>query len=257
MKLSGYVLTFNSEKHLRRVLEPLRRVADELIVLDSGSSDATLDIARQCGAAVYCRAFDDFIRQRDHAVSLCRYDWILYLDSDEILDESLVETLLDRKHRGLGADGHDAYAMRRDWYVLGRYVHNVYPVKYPDYVIRLYRKDVGRFDATTPVHEKLGGYRSLGRLEPGAIRHLTFETREEFERKLAFYPQLSVQTLLRRGRARRVSRAGAVLHAWGAFLKAWLLHRGWRDGWVGVLCARYAYRYTLAKYLGLRRAQDG
>lgn len=233
-------------------MAPLTLVADEIIVLDSGSTDDTRAIAQRNGASVHYRQFDDFIQQRSHAVGLCQYDWILYVDSDEIIDEGLAQTLMALKQPGLGADGHDAYAMRRDWYVLGRYVHNVYPVKYPDYVIRLYRRDRASFDETTPVHEKLGGYQSLCQLESGAIQHLSFETKAEFERKLAFYPRLSAQTLRRRGKGRPVSRLNAVLHGWAAFLKGYLLHRGWRDGRVGLTCAHYAYRYTLAKYLALK-----
>ncbi|HET9679064.1 MAG TPA: glycosyltransferase family 2 protein [Gammaproteobacteria bacterium] len=248
MQLSAYVLTCNSEKHLGRVLSQLSRVADDLVVLDSGSTDTTLEIAKQHAAKIHFRSFDDFIQQREFAASQCQYDWILFIDSDEVIDDHLVNSINQLKAYDFEQSHNDAYVLRRDWYVLGQPVHSIYPIKSPDFRVRLYHRARGHFDPRLPVHEKLIGFNHVGRVESGAIHHYTFETKEEFDRKLTRYHSLAVETMQRRGK--RSGPIKAQVHAVAAFLKSWLSYQGWRDGRVGIVCARYAYRYTLAKYLG-------
>lgn len=254
MLLSAYVLTFNSAKHLDKVLGQLGKIADDLVVLDSGSTDATLDIARRHTQKIHYRQFDDFIQQREFAAGLCRHDWILFVDSDEIIDDALITAIRELKAKDFDEQQYDAYVLRRDWYVLGQPVHSIYPIKSPDFRIRLYHKAHGHFDARLPVHEKLIGFSAVGKVMSGAIHHHTFETEAEFDRKLEHYLELAVLTMQRRGK--RSGPVKARLHAMAAFLKSWLIYQGWRDGKVGIICARYAYRYTLAKYLGLLRSKQ-
>lgn len=245
--LSAYVLTHDSEKHLGEVLARLARVADDIVVLDSGSADATLEIARTHGAVIHHRVFDDFIRQREHAASLCRYEWVLFVDSDEYLDDELVNAINVLKAAGF--NDNDAFILRREWYVLGRRVRGIYPVKCPDFRIRLYRKGRGRFDQACPVHEKLTGFEAVGEISSGALHHHTFETHEEFDRKLACYIDLAITGMILRKKQTGAIRAR--IHAAAAFLKWFVVFQCWRDGRIGWTCSRYAYRYTLAKYLGL------
>lgn len=248
--LSSYILTRNSERHLEAVLRQIERLADDIVLLDSGSTDATLEIAARYPVRIFHREFDDFIRQREYAASLCAHDWILFVDSDEIPDDPLVEELLAMKKAGLGSDGRDSYRIRRDWYVLGQPVHSIYPIKSPDFRIRLYDRQ-GHFDSNNPVHEKLIGLRSTGEVKRGSLHHHTFEDPGEFERKLRFYAPLAAEAHRRRGKASGLPRAW--LHAIAAWLKSFVSYQGWRDGRVGVICANYAFRYTLQKYLNSRR----
>ncbi|MBW3567546.1 MAG: glycosyltransferase family 2 protein [Proteobacteria bacterium] len=251
MSLSAYVLTLNSERHLDEVLSRLRRVSEDVVVLDSGSVDTTVAIAHRHGARVHHRPFDDFVRQREHAVRLCRHDWILFVDSDEYLDDALIEEINAMQAAGMERQGHDAFSIRRDWYVLGKRVHSIYPVRCPDFRVRLYRRDAGGFDAASPVHEKLVGFASVGVVTRGSIQHYTFESHEEFRRKLEIYSPLAVEAMVRRGRKAGLFRG--YVHAVAAFLKSLIIYQGWRDGRVGLVCGLYAYRYTLAKYKGLFR----
>lgn len=251
--LSAYVLTFNSERYLRQVLQRLSRVADDIVVLDSGSSDNTLAIAHECGARISHRAFDDFIQQREFAVQMCAHDWVLFVDSDEILDEELIGEINHMKAAGFDRLGHDGYRVRREWYVLGRRVHAIYPVKCPDFRVRLYNRQSGQFDKASPVHEKIVGLASVGSVARGAIHHHTFEAREDFDLKLQRYAPLAVEAMARRGKS--ASAMQVWLHAIAAFLKSFLIYQGWRDGRVGLICATYAFRYTWAKYDGLRQKQ--
>lgn len=251
--LSAYVLTFNSERYLRDVLRRLARVADDLVVVDSGSTDATLAIAHDARARVVFRKFDDFIQQREFAVQLCRHDWVLFVDSDELIDEDLIGEINRMKTSGFDSLGHDGYRIRREWYVLGKRVHSIYPVKCPDFRVRLYDRKSGHFDKASPVHEKIVGLTAVGSVSRGAIHHYTFEAREDFGIKLKRYAPLAVEAMVLRGK-----RTGAMqvwLHSIAAFMKSFVNYQGWRDGRVGVICARYAFRYTWAKYEGLRQKQ--
>ena len=249
--LSAYVLTFNSERYLRDVLRRLARVADDLVVLDSGSTDATLAIAHDARARVVFRKFDDFVQQREFAVQECAYDWVLFLDSDEIIDDELIDEINRMKAAGFDSLGYDGFRIRREWYVLGKRVHAIYPVKCPDFRVRLYDRKSGHFDKTSPVHEKIVGLTAVGNVSRGAIHHYTFEVREDFEIKLQRYIPLAVEAMARRGKS--TSAMQVWLHAIAAFLKSFLTYQGWRDGRVGVICAAYAFRYTRAKYEGLRQ----
>jgi glycosyltransferase involved in cell wall biosynthesis len=135
--LSIYVLTFNSEKYLSAILQAVAPLADDLLVVDSGSSDQTVAIATQCGARVLYRPFDDFRQQRDFAQQQCRHDHVFFLDSDEIPSPELVAHLQQLKQSGFQ---HDAYAIQRDWIVMGQQVHALYPVGCPDYPVRIIEK---------------------------------------------------------------------------------------------------------------------
>lgn len=251
--LSAYVLTFNSDVYLRDVLQQLARCAEDLVVVDSGSTDATLAIARDAGARVVFRKFDDFIQQREFAAQECAHDWVLFVDSDEIIDDELIDEINRMKAAGFDSLDYDGYRIRREWYVLGKRVHTIYPVKCPDFRVRLYNRTSGHFDMTSPVHEKIVGLRAVGNVSRGAIHHYTFEKRKDFDKKLQRYIPLAVEAMVRRGKSTSVMQVW--LHAVAAFLKSFLIYQGWRDGRVGVICAAYAFRYTQAKYIGLRLKQ--
>lgn len=245
-QLSAYVLTHDSERHLAAVLARLLEVADDIVVLDSGSTDRTLDIATRFRAAIHHRDFDDFVRQREHAVRLCQNEWVLFVDSDEIPDLDLVDALRRLKAEDFGRGRFDSFRVRREWIVLGRRVHSIYPIRSPDFPTRLYRRTRGHFAPNNVVHEKLVGLESTGMIESGALHHYTFGSEDEFHHKLDRYVPLAVEAHRRRGKP--FGRLRGYLHAMAAWLKSYFIYRGCLDGRTGMLCARYAYSYTLRKY---------
>lgn len=241
--LSIYVLTHNSEKHLAAVLAAARRMADDLLVLDSGSIDATLAIAAEHGARIAQRPFDDFREQRLHANQLCQHRHVLFMDSDEIASDALIDAICALKQRGFE---HDAYVIRRDWFVLGQRIHALFPVGCPDYPIRLIDKDKVGFGQQS-VHEQPVGYASLGRID-APMTHYTFETHAEIARKLDRYTDLAAADLHRRGKKRTGMRVKQWTSPIAAFLKWYIKSGGWRDGRVGITLALYAAAYTHRKY---------
>ncbi|MBN9234946.1 MULTISPECIES: glycosyltransferase family 2 protein [Phyllobacteriaceae] len=248
-KLSAYVLTRNSGRMLAEVLAPVYRVADEIVVLDSGSSDATLEIARVYGCRVERRAFDNFAAQRQAAQDLCSHDHVLFVDSDEVMSDALVDAVLQVKRQGF--PGH-VYAFRREWYVMGRKVRGLYPVNSPDYPIRLLDRRKSDFCNSSIVHESPSNSDDPVVLDR-PLSHFTFPTKAEFNKKLAFYSSLHADTVL--GWNKPVpSRTNAAVRAVSAFCKWYFMKRLVLDGRAGFHCARYAARYTYLKYEHARQA---
>lgn len=246
MKLSTYILTKNSEQYIEEILTQLSKCADEIVVLDSGSTDTTLDIVGRFPLAkVYYRLFDNFKDQRNYATSLCQYDSVLYIDSDEIPNETLVNTLntMKKELTDLGTCG---YGLTRYWYVMGRPVHSIYPIESPDHDIRLFdRRHVSFGTQSNLVHETLEGYTET-RLLDGALTHHTFHTRQELRDKAEQYSGLAAQDLIRR--KRKISKIKIILNPIAAYIKWYFFKCGFLDGRVGFLTGAYAYRYTKLKY---------
>jgi glycosyltransferase involved in cell wall biosynthesis len=133
MKISATVITLNEQRHIRQCLESLQGIADELIVVDSGSQDATLEIAAQFGAKTFFREWTNYAEQKNFASSLAQYEWILSLDADECLSSSLRQDILQAKQNGTQGV---AFEFPRKAFYLGRWIeHSGW---YPDRKMRLY-----------------------------------------------------------------------------------------------------------------------
>jgi glycosyltransferase involved in cell wall biosynthesis len=248
-QISCYILTHNRALHLEQVLASLADIPDELVVVDSGSTDGTQEIAARFGARVIHRAFDNFTAQRNFAVSQCRHDWVFTIDSDEVLSPELADRLRRLKSTIAAEDEVDAYAVRREWYVLGRRVHAFYPSHCPDYPVRLFRKSRAAYLEGRQVHETLRGFRKAERiLEP--LLHYSCGSVEELYGKMGLYTTLAARDLLAQGG--RPSLLALLFRPPAISLKWYLWHGGWRDGSVGAILARYVYDTVYQKYLKAR-----
>ncbi|WP_425511368.1 glycosyltransferase family 2 protein [Pararobbsia alpina] len=241
--LSIYILTHNSERHLDKVLTAVKRAADDLLVVDSGSNDATLAIAAKHGARIAHRAFDNFRAQRLFANSQCLHQTVMFLDSDEIASDALIDEVMALKVSGFS---HDAYTVRRDWVVRGRVVHALMPASCPDYPVRICHRDKTDFTEHS-VHETPVGFASIGRIESPLIHH-TFESKSEVRRKLDQYTDLAAIDLLARRKWIGVLWFKQWFSPIGAFGKWYIRNGNWRDGRVGLILALYASTYTHRKY---------
>ncbi len=248
--ISCYLLTYNSERYLRQILEALRPVADEILIVDSGSTDATATIAADYGANFIHRHIDNFRAQRQFALDQCRYTWVLNLDSDEVPTEEFVTSLVALKGKLQDADVADAYRMERRWIMFGQEVHTFYPISSPDFPVRLFRKDkVGFTQSSNFVHENPAGYDTVEVIK-GAVYHYSCDSVHELYRKLNQYTSLAAQDMYRKGK--KATRLKLIFSPVAAWIKWYLRKGGWRDGEVGKLLGRYAYDYTYQKYLKLR-----
>jgi glycosyltransferase involved in cell wall biosynthesis len=253
-KLSAYILCHNSEKYISQILEKLQIVADEILIIDSGSSDQTKEIARSFDKVKFVqKPFTDFKSQRNFAAECCKFDYVLFLDSDELPDDHFILGLQQLKSKGFRED---AYEAERHWNVLGKGVHVFYPIVSPDYPIRLYNKNIVNFDNSSLVHETPGGYKTKGRLQ-GKIAHITFENKAVLERKLQFYTDIAAEDLIRKNK--KLSPFKAYASAFSAFIKWYILKKGFLDAYTGIQLGCYAYRYSLLKYkkaLRLKNKRD-
>jgi glycosyltransferase involved in cell wall biosynthesis len=254
-ELSFYILTYNSQKYLGKILERVRSVSDEIIVLDSGSTDSTREISEEYTDKFYVRSFDNFTNQRKYALGKCSFDWVFSLDSDEIPDEKFMASVARLKEEDFGeSSGIDSYRISRIWHVMNKKVRAFYPITSPDAPIRLFRKDKVDFRSSTFVHETICGFDRTEIIWEGRVDHYTFENREEFEEKMERYTTLAAIDARKRGK--RGSVCNAFIHAVGAFLKWYIRKGGFKDGMIGLINGKYAYHYTWQKYIKLMHLAD-
>jgi glycosyltransferase involved in cell wall biosynthesis len=241
--LTAILITFNEEEDLPRALASLRDIADEVVVVDSGSTDRTREIAAQAGARVIARAWTDYSEQKNFAACQAAHDWILSIDADEKLSAELRASVATWKKSEPKAA---AYSMARRANYLGQWIR--YSGWYPDRKVRLYRRDLAHFSGT--LHESLEVTGAVGELD-GDLLHYAYRTAEEHERKVQDYTKLAAWQLYRAGRR---SWRGAMFFAppW-ALVRTYFLQQGFRDGARGWKIARMSARYAFLKYekLGL------
>jgi len=139
MKISAAIITFNEERNIARVIESLR-CCDEIVVVDSGSTDRTVELATKLGARVIESGWRGFAGQKNYASEQCENEWVLCLDADEALSEALEGEIWQIKKNGPDVD---AYTMPRMAQYLGRWI--LHSGWYPEYCVRLYRRDAARF----------------------------------------------------------------------------------------------------------------
>lgn len=256
--LSCYVLTYNSERRLREVLASVSGVVDDLVVLDSGSTDATEAIAREFGARFLYRKFDNFVYQKNHAAQLCRHDWVFELDSDEVVSAALAERIAELKANAFdSAAGIEAFGIRREWFLLGKRVHCVYPSRSPDAPVRIFRKDrvhqATDFSANSRVHHHAVGFSRSRRIDE-PLYHYTCDTVEQLYGKLNQYSTLTAADVLSKGGTS--SSFKIIVYPWLIWCLYYFAYGGWLDGIVGVIHGRYVRDSVYQKYLKAKYDAD-
>jgi glycosyltransferase involved in cell wall biosynthesis len=249
-RLSACIITLNEEANLPRALASLAGIADEIVVVDSGSTDRTQQIARDAGASWFERAWTTYADQKNYAAQRAANDWILSLDADEELSSPLQTSLLSwKKH----TPEYSVYEMARKTWYLGAWIeHSGW---YPDFQRRLYRRDQVEFSGL--VHESLRFNGRIGRLS-GDLLHYTVRSFDEHESNVEHYTTLAAEQMFAEGK-RNWKRAMWLATPWSWFHN-FVLRGGFMDGYRGALIARMAARSVRLKYakLGkLLQAQSG
>lgn len=242
MKLSVILITKNEADNLQACLDSVR-FADEWIIVDSGSTDGTVSIARAAGASVIETAdWPGFGPQKNRALDAAQGEWVLSLDADERIPDALRDEIL----AAISAPAHDAYAMPRLSSFCGYFIrHSGW---YPDYVVRLFRRNAGRF-SDDQVHERvIVREGSTGRLSTPML-HYSYRSDSDFLRKLDQYSSLGAQQAYAAGK--RSSLTKALTHALSAFIRSYVLKRGFLDGRAGLMVAITSAESAYHKYLKL------
>jgi glycosyltransferase involved in cell wall biosynthesis len=244
MKLSLTIITKNEEACIRRCIESVP-FADEVIVVDSGSTDRTVEICRALGARVVVTDdYPGYGPQKNRALDLARGDWILSLDADEWLTPELQEEI--PRLIAAPADAPAGYRIRRLSSFCGRAMrHSGW---WPDWVVRLVRRGKGRFSDEL-VHERLVVDGPVGEAQ-GVLMHDAFATLEDVLAKMDEYSSAGARSLAARGRSASVARA--VAHGLWTFLRTYVFRAGFLDGREGFLLAVANAEGTYYKYVKLR-----
>jgi glycosyltransferase involved in cell wall biosynthesis len=224
--LSAIVITKNEAANIGACLDSLA-FCDERIVVDSGSDDATVAIARDKGARVEFHEWQGFGPQKNHALSLASGTWVLSLDADEIVTPKLAAAI----RSAVSGGGADAFEMLRVSSFCGRQMrHSGW---YPDYVVRLFRRGTAHFDDVV-VHERVIPAGAVRRLE-GALLHHPVRKLEDALSRLDRYSTAKAQMLVASGR--KVTFMTGIGHGLFSFLRAYVLKAGFLDGPEGFLLA--------------------
>jgi glycosyltransferase involved in cell wall biosynthesis len=241
-KLSVIIITKNEADNIRACIESVAW-ADEIIVVDSGSSDDTVDICRELGAKVYVHDWQGFGVQKNRALSYASHEWVFSIDADERVTSELrasIEAALAH------SDGeYDVYEISRLSSYCGRFMrHSGW---YPDHIVRLFKRHAAHFSEDL-VHERLLVEGKAGQLD-GELLHYSFENIEDVLRKVNHYSSAGAAMMQRRGR--QASLPGAVLRGLWSFFRTYFLRAGFLDGREGFMLAVSNAEGTYYRYLKL------
>jgi glycosyltransferase involved in cell wall biosynthesis len=277
VKLSVVVITHNEEENIRRTLESVQRLVDggkgEIIVVDSGSTDQTVEIARSRNAKVFVEPWKGFAAQKNSAIQKATGDWILSLDADEALDADLQKALAEiwdaltlyeklrsensepvmlndacaeiEKHIDSKLDAEPAgFSIRRKNFFLGRWIkHGGF---WPDPKLRFFKKSAGSFEDRA-VHEDVKVQGKTPALKSGALLHYSYPTLSSYIEHINRYSSLSAEMAVAKGR-RGFSFVNIVVRPILTFKYNYFLRLGFLDGREGLLLNLYHAVYVSWKY---------
>ena len=246
--ISAAIITLNEAAHLADAIASLSW-ADEIIVVDSGSTDGTVEIARRLATRVEHRDWTGYASQKNYAASIARHDWVLSLDADERVSEPLAAWLIAWRQSSAAVRGYRL--PRASWY-LGRWIRAT--DWYPDPQLRLYDRRAGHW-AASRVHESValdGEVETLGGdLE---ILHYPYADVGEHARRIDAYTSLAALDM--RDRGVTVGPTGLLVHPVAAFLRNYILRGGFRAGRAGLAVSLLNSYYVLLKHVKLLELQE-
>jgi glycosyltransferase involved in cell wall biosynthesis len=245
--LSVVIITYNEEKNIGRCIESVRKVADEVVVIDSFSDDDTVKTAVSMGAIVSQSKFDGYINQKNRAISMASYNYVLLLDADEALSNELVISVLEAKMRF----DFRAYSMKRCSNFRGKYIrHGLW---YPDKKLRLFDKRVGICGGLNP-HDKILVQGDVEvKLLKGDLLHYTYDSVEEYRNRNDEVSSVAAQSLYDAGIKR--SRFKIFFSPLWAFINGYVLRLGFIEGYNGFIIALHTAQQSYLKYQKLRQLQ--
>lgn len=238
LDLSVAIITFNEEKRLGKTLESVSDIASEIIVIDSDSTDATVEIAYGYGAKVYNESWKGFAGQKNSLTEKVTSKWILYLDADEVLSEELKNSIKE----AVKQDNISGYYINRKTHYLGRLLKYSWQ---PDKRLRFVRRDKNPLWVGEVVHEEL---KIEGRTSilSGYLIHYSYNGIKDHFTKTIRYAELSAESYYKRGK--RPSLMKLLFSPVFSFLKLYVIKLGFLDGIPGLIAGVSAYVYVFLKY---------
>jgi glycosyltransferase involved in cell wall biosynthesis len=240
-RLSVTIIVRDEENNIRRTLDSVRW-ADEIIVLDSGSADRTVEICREYTDKVFHQDWLGYAGQKNAAIDRATGDWVLSLDADEPIEAALTEEI---KRIISSPEAVDGYRIPRKTFFLGKWIrHGGW---YPDYNLRLFRRGKGRFEERA-VHESIRVEGAIGTTEH-AIEHYAYPDLASYLSSINRYSSLAVSVMEQRGVSRfQASWINILLRPVLTFLLKYVLRFGFLDGKHGLVLNLFHASYVFAKY---------
>lgn len=245
--LSIAIITYNEEANIRDALESVRW-ADEIVVVDSLSTDKTLEICREYTDKVFSVEWSGFSGQKNKAVSLTTQPWVLVLDADERVSDDLKAEIVRAISNPDAADG---YHIARKNYFSGKWIrHGGW---WPDYTLRLFKREKGAFEERE-VHEAIKVNGETERLE-NPILHYTYSSVDDFFIRMEKYSGLAAKEMHKKGR--KASFLDLIFRPPATFIRMYCIRLGILDGLYGIILASLYSVYTYKKYSKLKKTARG
>lgn len=246
--ISACIICFNEEDNIRRCLESLKWVKDsggEIIVVDSFSTDRTLEICRQYTDKIFQNKWPGFVNQSNYALKLASNEWVLSLDADEILsDQARFEIIQEWKNSGY--QKYDGYYFKRHTFYLGKWINH--GGWYPDYKLRLFRRSKGKWGGSEPHSHVVINERALLKSFKGELSHHTYKNISDQIRTIDKYSTVAAEQLAQRG---KFSIFKLLLHPPFRFFKEYIFKLGFLDGLPGLIIIVSTMYYVFIKYAKL------
>jgi glycosyltransferase involved in cell wall biosynthesis len=243
--LSVVIITFNEERNLRRCLESVKHFADEIIVVDSGSTDGTVAIAGEYSARIVQHPFAGYGEQKNFATAQAVNDLILSLDADEVVSEQLQNSIVEIKNK----HAHNVYEMPRLTNYCGKWIKHC--GWYPDRQTRLYDRTKGKWEERK-VHEYWQATSDEDKkgLLKGDLLHYSFATTSEHLKKIEKYTELAARAAVSEGKST------SLLKIWLSpkwhFFSEYIILLGFLDGFYGYVICRLSAYAAFVKYSKIR-----
>jgi glycosyltransferase involved in cell wall biosynthesis len=246
-QLSVVVITLNEEKNIARCLNSIAQIADEIIVVDSNSTDNTVAIAKAAGATVIIQPFLGYIEQKNFALQQASYKYCLSLDADECLDNTALQAITTIKEQGFAADG---YKINRCNFFNGKWIRR--GTWYPDTKLRLVNKEKAKWGGVNP-HDQLQLQSNKIVHIVGDILHYSYANIQDMIAQNNKFTSIMANALYQQGK--RSNWCKMVLNPLVAFVNGYFFKAGFLDGMDGFIIAKTIAYFTFVKYAKLYNLQ--
>ncbi|MBS1764460.1 MAG: glycosyltransferase family 2 protein [Bacteroidetes bacterium] len=238
--ISGVIITFNEEKKIEQCLKSILPVVDEIVVLDSLSTDRTEEICAKYGVRFIKQKFLGYIEQKNHALSLATHNLVLSLDADECLSDELAQSILAVKQNHT----HDGYTMNRLTRYIDKWIYH--SGWYPDTKLRLFDKTKGMWGGTNP-HDKIVMQQGCT-IKPlnGDLLHYSYDSLQQHREQARRFAIIGASAKFKRNESSTFLKT--LLHAAGCFFKTYIIKAGFLDGYYGWIIAVYSTRSVYMRY---------
>jgi glycosyltransferase involved in cell wall biosynthesis len=246
IQLSVVIITFNEERNIGRCLDAVREIADDVVVVDSFSTDKTEMICREKGARFVQHKFEGHIEQKNWAITQAKFPYVFSLDADEAPDEELKKEILSIKNNWQ----YEGYEMNRLTNYCGKWIHHC--GWYPDTKLRLWDSRKGKWGGINP-HDKYEMRDASAKIFhlSGNILHYSYYTIEEHYKQAEKFSSIAANALFEKGKSASIFLA--VIKTCSKFIRNYFLKAGFLDGKFGFIICRITALETFQKYSKLHK----